>query len=411
MKADAALRATAKTGGEKGGSVKIPIPKRPSTTPPRPRPGSRARKLDEARGGIKTRGSVHAGRSLTSRGGSVYMTPLEMMSHKMDEADEYTRRIQQQKRDVSRNDRVVKEYKLKMLQIQKEISSYLSDKTMRDKAGGAAAVHRWENKLNTSSIKHSKAKSTISTIKEKINNARLAQVEHKKQWKEINEDYVNAQAIIVDHEQRIKDAKAAKVAAEERTKQVQLAAEEEAVAFKKKLQELTEVIDSRTEDLARTKAATQNSDDQSQDNNPQNTTMTALSGFMGSSMSKFNLGALSMQQEEKITSSIQKNRWLLGTSGINLANQQKRAQNYERAFKTLMEKTGLSSVKEIVNSFITREKEYFNLYKHAQNIERQMTDLRESIAKVQVGFAAVASGEDNTAKHVTTPHSAPQRGK
>ena len=139
------------------------------------------------------------------------MTPLEAMSHKMDEADEYMRRIQQQKRDISRNERRINEYKLKMLQIQEQISSYLSDKTMRDKAGGAAAVHRWENKLNTASIKHSKAKSTISTIKVQINNARLAQVEHKKQWKEINEDYLKAQAVIIEHEQRIKDATPASV--------------------------------------------------------------------------------------------------------------------------------------------------------------------------------------------------------
>ena len=238
MKSDTGLHATVKSGA-KGGSAKAPIPKRPSTTPPRPRPGSRRQKLDDARGGIKTRGSIRGSRSIVSRGASVHMTPMEMMSHKLDEADEYTRRIQQQKRDMTRNERMIKEYKVKMLQIQKAISSYLSDKTMRDKAGGAAAVHRWENKLNTSSIKHSKAKSIIANIKEQINNARLAQVEHKKQWKKINEDFVNAHAIIVEHEGRIKDAKAAKIMAEKRTKQVQLEAEQEAVAFKKKLQELT----------------------------------------------------------------------------------------------------------------------------------------------------------------------------
>ena len=57
-----------------------------------------------------------------------------------------------------------------------------------------------------------------------------------------------------------------------------------------------------------------------------------------------------------------------------------------------MEKTGLSSVEEIVDSFITREKHYFNLYKHAQNIERQMTDLRESISKVQVSLGCIQVG-------------------
>ena len=159
------------------------------------------------------------------------------------------------------------------------------------------------------------------------------------------------------------------------------------------------IIDSRTEDLARTKAAKKMSpESEGADSRRDSATIAALSGFMGSQMSKFNLGSLTMQQEEKISSSIQKNRWLLGATGISLANQQKRAQNYELAFKTLMEKTGLSSVKDIVDSFITREKDYFNLYKHAQNIERQMTELRESIAKVQMDLDKF-TGTDEYASH------------
>ena len=86
------------------------------------------------------------------------------------------------------------------------------------------------------------------------------------------------------------------------------------------------IIDSRTEDLSRTKASKKVSAEEVKDLDRDNTAIAALNGFLGGSMSKFNLGALSMKQEEKIASSIQKNRWLLGATGANLVNQQKRAQ-------------------------------------------------------------------------------------
>lgn len=65
---------------------------------------------------------------------------------------------------------------------------YLSMYNFRDRAGGPAAVNRWENKLNTASIKFSKVKTTNQRYKRGINNARLARNEDKKQWKRLSAD-------------------------------------------------------------------------------------------------------------------------------------------------------------------------------------------------------------------------------
>lgn len=275
-------------------------------------------------------------------------------------------------------------------------------------------MSRWENKLNTASVKYSKVKAGSQHYRVSINNARLARNEDKKQWKRLNRDVRIAERRVKELRASIDASKKAKKEALQRLADVQKGMETAEAAYKLDCRRLQHLISVKSNDEmllentnnsnqndytidfgigsmgtsdfggestgrvrvgAKTnrtkgggdgkhgysgrrgvKARTESRRKQgggmgggSKKVNAKDLVMQSLGnmlsgGSIGNVVTKFSLGMLTINQEERIASNIQKNRWLLAGTGAQLHSQEQKVQSYETAFQTLTERTGFSDV-------------------------------------------------------------------
>jgi len=90
-------------------------------------------------------------------------------------------------------------------------------------------------------------------------------------------------------------------------------------------------------------------------------------------------GNMTIQEENKLKSSIQQTRWQIARGHVALKTMDGRAKSLEDGFSMIREKTGIETPAEMVETFLEREEEVFRLFTHVNILSEQIEEVESSV--------------------------------
>ena len=94
-------------------------------------------------------------------------------------------------------------------------------------------------------------------------------------------------------------------------------------------------------------------------------------------------GEMTLEEEKRLKSKVTKGVWGIAKDKANIQASIDKVQNYEEAWNKIQAATGISDIKELVNTFIANEDQNFSLFNFVNDQSNEVEKLEEQIARLK----------------------------
>jgi len=281
------------------------------------------------------------------------------LSKLQDQADNFTRKIEIERRKIEELDRQLSTTSKRILDQKLKLGGL---NAVRDNNRHLEKqIRTLENKLEKAKVKFNEILSKNKNVREEVDNIRRERVVYQTVYKKLDKELVDKKAQMDDIVTDSKKAFEAREMAQREISDLRDKAEKEQEKFEREWKELGKMI----EEERRAKDKRQNTQEPTE--------------FRG---------ALSVEEEEKLKKKIVKNSWGILKDKASQQATMDKIHSYEEAFEKIQEATGINDIDALVQSFVDAEEKNYNLWNYvnelrseSEKLEEQVVDLRNEIEK------------------------------
>uniref|UniRef100_A0A7S0WSW4 ODAD1 central coiled coil region domain-containing protein n=1 Tax=Pyramimonas obovata TaxID=1411642 RepID=A0A7S0WSW4_9CHLO len=296
-----------------------------------------------------------------------------------EQADNYTRKIELERRRVAELDMKIEETKHKILEQRKRVGGVNAARENHKKIVQQTKV--LEGRLQLALQKYNDAVLHNRTLKEQINDLRKERMAfdaiYKKLEKDLN-DKKREMAQIIEVSNKAYEARDAAVNEMARLKNQ---ADREHQAFEAEWRDLGKLIDMdrKRRDTNKQKRTVQSSHYKEHREN-------------------------SLEEEAKLRKKVIKGNWNIAKDRAQQQVSMEKVQSYGEAFAKIQQATGITDIDELVDKFMHAEDENFRLFKYVDELNQEIANFEEQIAELirEIEEQRAKQTQQSQRKHIIT---------
>lgn len=283
------------------------------------------------------------------------------ISKLQDQAEMYTRKIEQEKRSIDELNKQIAKLEETNLEQRRQMKGVNAPKQKYEEV--KKKIRQLENRLDKALVKFNEALAHNKNLRETIDNLRRERVVfdgiYRKLERELHEKK-NKMAEIIEISNASYEARD-KAQAEMMALKAQ--ADKEQQKFEVEWSQLGQLIekDRKVKDFVKSKER-------------EGTASRA--------------GDSQLEEEQKLRKQVTKGAWVIAKDKEAIKLAMEKVQSYEEAFAKIQKATNITDIDELVQAFVTAEDQNFSLFNYANDLTREIEKLEDSIAETRAEVAA-----------------------
>ena len=304
----------------------------------------------------KKKGGKKKGGKGAAPGGA--MSASDQISRLQDQGDQYTRKIELERRRMEELDKNIKQLQEKILGQRQKMGGVNSSKESNQQI--ARHIQVLENRLDKALVKHNEAVAFNKKLRKGIDNLRRERVIfdgiYKKLERELHEKK-REMARIIDESNKAYEAREKAQREMEKLKDM---ADKEQATFDTEWKELGKLIeaDRKMKDYMKRSAA-------------------------AVAPEADHRGQMTAEEEARLKKKVARGAWGIARDKAHIHLSQEKIQSYEEAFNRIQEATGIQDIDELVDKFIQAEDKNFSLFNYVNELNAEIEKLESQISNVK----------------------------
>lgn len=314
------------------------------------------RQAKAGKGSKPKKGKKKGGKGGALVGGA--MSASDQISRLQDQGDQYTRKIELERRRMEELDKTIKTLQEKILSQRQKMGGVNSSKESNQQI--ARHIQVLENRLDKALVKHNEAVAFNKKLRKGIDNLRRERVIfdgiYKKLERELHEKK-REMARIIDESNKAYEAREKAQREMEKLKEM---ADKEQATFDTEWKELGKLIeaDRKMKDYMKRSAA-------------------------AVAPEADHRGQMTAEEEARLKKKVARGAWGIARDKAHIHLSQEKIQSYEEAFNRIQEATGIQDIDELVDKFIQAEDKNFSLFNYVNELNAEIEKLESQIGNVK----------------------------
>lgn len=293
-------------------------------------------------------------------------TSAAQISRLQDQADMYSRKIENEKRRIDEMDKQIEKIQENILQQRREMGGVNASRD--NNKAIQKQIRMLENRLDKALVKFNEALGYNKKLRETIDNLRRERVVfdgiYKKLEREL-EEKKNEMAQIIEISNVAYEARDQ---ARNEMMALKNAADQEQSQFEHEWSELGELIE---EDRKRQDTLKSGGDTEGQSD-----------GKPGTSGGELVTADDAVEEEQELRKRLSRAAWSIVKNKANIHVSQEKVKSYEEAFDKIRKATGIDDIDTLVETFVKAEDENFALFNKVNDLGSEIETLEEEIRKL-----------------------------
>jgi len=293
----------------------------------------------------------------------------ERLSRAQDAADQYTRKIELEKRKVEELSRAIEMCEAKFLEMRKMMGGLYSAKDNNMQV--AKQVKVLENRLDKALVNFNEALANNKRLRDEIDSLRRERVVFDNIYKKMERELTEKKKEMANIIEVANIGFEARDQAQNEIAALKAQADKEQAAFEGEMRELAKLLEA--------------------DRKAQEEKRKKQHAF----------GSMSMEEEAKLRKKVLRGAWSLAKEKANAHVAQEAVTSYEEAFEKIKHSTCISDIDELVTSFIEAEDANFSLFNYVNELNSEIERLEEHNVELNdevARFMAQGSSGDSQRK-------------